>query len=220
MRQIVWRASLSNAVLCFTLEVTPDTLIQQLCCEEAKVPFEFWRDGVITDEQQASIVSAMGEFQNRQIKIYAKAKVAALQIGIALAQLRAAGIKPAIVVVDYLGLMDHAKAERNDISIGTTTRALKLMALEQQVSIILLCQLNRESEKRVNGESFDRPRLADLRDSGNIEQDADNIIFLWKKSKDAEDMSIQARILTIAKHRNGRVGDIDVMFDMPGGRFS
>jgi replicative DNA helicase len=122
-------------------------------------------------------------------------------------------------VIDYLGLMDHGKAERNDLAIGQTTRALKLLALEQKVPIILLCQMNRESEKRGTGAEHDRPRLADLRDSGNIEQDADNIIFLWKRERDDNKMSTQARVLTIAKHRNGHVGDIDVLFDMPGGRF-
>lgn len=220
MRQMVWRSSLSNPVLVFTLEVTPDVLIQQLCCEAAGIPFEAWRDGVVTNDDQSRIVEAMGEFQARKIKIYTKARVAALQVNVAMAQLRAAGVQPSLIVVDYLGLMEHTKAERNDISIGATTRALKLMALEQKVAIILLCQMNRESEKRGSAEAFDRPRLADLRDSGNIEQDADNILFLWKKEKDASEMPVQARVLTIAKHRNGRVGDIDVLFDMPHGRFS
>lgn len=219
MRQIIWRSSVSNPCLVFTLEVTPDTLIQQLCCEAAHVPFETWRKGTADPEVHAKIAEAMGEFQGRSIKIYAKARVAALQISIALAQLRAVNIKPSLIVVDYLGLMEHSKAERNDLSIGATTRALKLMALEQKVAIVLLCQMNRESEKRGSAESYDRPRKADLRDSGNIEQDADNIIFLWKKERDNNEMTTQARVLTIDKQRMGRVGDIDVLFDMPHGRF-
>jgi replicative DNA helicase len=223
MRQIIWRASTSNPVLVFTLEVEPDVLIRQLCCEAAGVPFESWRDGAVSEEkcqeQDSKIGEAILEFDLRKIKIYTKARVAAMQVAIALAQLRAEGSNPSAVVIDYLGLMDHGKAERNDLAIGQTTRALKLLALEQKVPIILLCQMNRESEKRGNGSEHDRPRLADLRDSGNIEQDADNIIFLWKKERDDNKMTTQARVLTIAKHRNGHVGDIDVLFDMPGGRF-
>lgn len=220
MRQIIWRSSVSSPVLVFTLEVSPDTLIQQLCCEAANVPFETWRKGTADPEVHSQIAEAMGEFQGRQIKIYTKARVAALQVSIALAQLRAVNVKPSLIVVDYLGLMDHSKAERNDLSIGATTRALKLMALEQKVAIVLLCQMNRESEKRGSAESYDRPRQADLRDSGNIEQDADNIVFLWKRERDNNEMTTQARVLTIAKQRTGRVGDVEVLFDMPHGRFT
>jgi replicative DNA helicase len=219
MRQIIWRASTGNPVLVFTLEVEPDVLIRQLCCEAAGIPFEVWRNGAKIEDHDAKIGEAMLEFGARKIKIYTKARVAAMQVAIALAQLRAEGSTPSAVVIDYLGLMDHGKAERNDLAIGQTTRALKLLALEQKVPIILLCQMNRESEKRGTGAEHDRPRLADLRDSGNIEQDADNIIFLWKRERDDNKMSTQARVLTIAKHRNGHVGDIDVLFDMPGGRF-
>jgi replicative DNA helicase len=219
MRQMIWRASISSPALVFTLEVTPKVLVQQLCCEAAQIPYDDWRNRKHTEEMDAKIAITTGEFFSRKIKIYTKAKVAPLQVSVVLSQLRAENSMPGLIVLDYLGLMEHGKAERNDLAVGATTRALKLLALEQKVPIVLLCQLNRESEKRGDASVYDRPRLADLRDSGNIEQDADNIVFLWKKDRAVDDFSVQARVLTIAKHRNGRVGDIDVMFDMPKGRF-
>jgi replicative DNA helicase len=219
MRQAIWRASMSGPVLVFTLEVTPTVLIQQLCCEAAQVPFEVWRDGVVSDEDNRKIIEAMSEFECRNIKIFSRANVSTLQVSLALSQMKATSQFPHLVVIDYLGLMNHGRADRQDLAIGATTRSLKCMAMDRKFPLLLLCQMNRKSEDRGKPDAADRPRLADLRDSGSIEQDADNVLFLWRKERMDDTLTTQARVLTVAKHRNGRVGDMDVMFDMPHGRF-
>lgn len=112
-----------------------------------------------------------------------------------------------LAVVDYLQLIE-CEARRNELrerQVASLSRALKLLAMQLQIPIVLGSQLNRESEKR------GRPSLADLRESGAIEQDADIVILI---SGDAESDS---RELIIAKHRGGPCGLVPVRFD--GRRF-
>ena len=116
----------------------------------------------------------------------------------------------AVVVIDYLGLMDHPRADRRDLAIGETTRALKIMAREFGVAIVMLHQLSRANEKERRP-----PVLSDLRDSGNIEQDVDVGIFLHlPDSADEENLEIR-----IAKNRDGPIGGIGVKADRGCGRF-
>lgn len=122
----------------------------------------------------------------------------------------AAGRKIGSVVVDYLQLMKSIeKADRRDIEIGQTTRALKGMAKELGVPVLLLSQLNRKSEERADK----RPQLSDLRESGDIEADADVVIFIHRpgfRSKDPIER-MQAEII-IEKHRGGRTGSVAIRF--------
>lgn len=220
MRQMIWNASARGPVLVFTLEVTPRVLTQQLTCEAAKVPFETWRNSVPNEEDNLKILEAMGEVGQRPIHIFPRASVSALDVVLAITQMVARGISPIFVAIDYLGLMKHEKSERQDLAIGATTRSLKLMALEKKIPLLLLCQMNRQSEQRGSQKEYDRPRLADLRDSGSIEQDADNILFLWRKDRDEYTKAVVGRTLTVAKRRNGSVFEADLLFDMPAGRFN
>ncbi len=116
-----------------------------------------------------------------------------------------------LIIIEYLKVMPTPKAERNDLSIGIITRALKILAKELDVPIILLSQLNRALEQRVNK----RPIMSDLRASGNIEQDADLIAFIYRdevynKEEDNPNKGI-AEIL-IEKHRNGEVAAFRLAF--------
>lgn len=112
--------------------------------------------------------------------------------------------KPYIAVVDYLGLVDsEMNSGTGDQKIGKITRTLKLLTNELDIPIILLSQLNRGVEGRQNK----TPTLADLRESGNVEQDANVVLFL---SENEEEKSITD--LTIAKNREGTVGQIQYLF--------
>ena len=110
------------------------------------------------------------------------------------------------VVIDYLGLMDLPKGDNRAYQIGDITRALKNMAKELDVPVLLLCQLSREIEKRGNK----KHELSDLRDSGNIEQDADIVLFISRPFLDGtlydkNDESTEfLTVLEIAKNRNGK----------------
>jgi replicative DNA helicase len=104
-----------------------------------------------------------------------------------------------LLIIDYLGLMmPDAPQKRRDLEIASITRALKTIASELNVPILLLSQINREPMKTESGE----PELWHLRDSGAIEQDADLVIFLWESRK--QDFSRELQInWKIAKQRNG-----------------
>ena len=109
-----------------------------------------------------------------------------------------------MVIVDYLQLMasDRATKDANRvIEVAEISRSLKQLARELDVPVIALSQLNRSSEHREDGE----PRLSDLRDSGAIEQDADIVLMLWRPN----DSGVK---LKVAKHRNGPIGQVDLMW--------
>jgi len=219
MRQMALSASDAGVSLVFSLEVSPDVLCRQFACEIAGVPYADYSMRKATDEQIESVVLASTDPRLKNIAVYNKTSVSALDVSLAVTQVRASGRPIAAVFIDYLGLMKHDRAERNDLAIGASTRLLKQVAVERKVPIILLSQLNRDVEKRGGASECDRPRLADLRDSGNIEQDADNVLFLWRKERDDQYKTVEPRTLTVSKHRNGQVFEIDLMFDKPKGRF-
>lgn len=117
-----------------------------------------------------------------------------------------------LVIVDYLQLMasDRQTKDANRvIEVAEISRALKQLARELDVPVVALSQLNRSSEHREDGE----PRLADLRDSGAIEQDADIVLMLWRP----QDSGVR---LKVAKHRNGPIGEVDLVWNKNTVEFS
>ena len=111
----------------------------------------------------------------------------------------------ACVFVDYLQLVqpDDPRANRN-AQVGAISRGLKALARELAVPVFALAQLNRKAEERADK----RPELSDLRDSGEIEQDADVVILLHRRDDAPGDLD-----LLVKKNRGGRVGDVTVRFD-------
>jgi replicative DNA helicase len=115
------------------------------------------------------------------------------------------------VVVDYLQLAQDPKAKSREQEIGGISRAMKAMAKEINIPVIVLSQLNREVEKRPNNNK--RPILADLRDSGQIEQDADVVLFIYRDEVYREaspDKGIAE--VRLAKQRNGPLGLIRLTY--------
>lgn len=117
-----------------------------------------------------------------------------------------------LVIIDHLQLIKGDKEYSRDREIGSITAGLKAMAKELDIPVILLSQLNRQLEMRPN--PYKRPRLSDLRDSGNIEQDADVITFLYRPAayEDKEDFPGHTELI-IAKHRNGPTGMIKLLWN-------
>jgi len=116
------------------------------------------------------------------------------------------GIK--LLVLDYLQLCATAGKQNRAIEIGEISRGLKAMAKEFGISVLALSQLNRDVEKRVGG----RPVMSDLRDSGEIEQDADVVMFLWRLAPPVPG-EVQRIGCAIEKNRQGRIGGITLAFN-------
>jgi replicative DNA helicase len=121
---------------------------------------------------------------------------------------KAAGLPLGLVVIDYLQLMGTNRRENRNIEIGELTRGLKKLLHELQIPGLVLSQLKRpESQSAADNP----PQLSDLRDSGSIEQDADNVIFLHCTGDDKK-LAERPMQLIVAKQRNGPIGEIDMVF--------
>lgn len=118
------------------------------------------------------------------------------------------------MLIDYLQLIRHDRADRHDLQVGGTTKVLKRLARQCGVPIVLLCQLNREVESRPGG----KPRLSDLRDSGEIEQDADAVLMLHPDEFDPAARRQRVTVL-VAKNRNGPRADVALDYARPFTRF-
>ena len=112
-----------------------------------------------------------------------------------------------IVTIDYLQLIStDSKSKNREAEVSEISRRLKVLAEELRIPIICVAQLNRDCERRENK----RPTLADLRESGAIEQDADMVVFLYRQEYYQRGMNSGIAELIIAKHRNGRTGVLEV----------
>ena len=131
---------------------------------------------------------------------------------------RAGGAGLALIVVDYVGLMQEGSRgyRSREQAVAENARGLKLLSKEMKVPVLLLAQMNREIEQRGG-----RPRLSDLRESGSIEQDADVVLFLYRsmKKEDGTEANRGPTELIVAKHRGGRTGTINLFFKSEITRF-
>ena len=114
----------------------------------------------------------------------------------------------ALIVVDYLQLMQGGRQDSRVQEVSDISSGLKTIAKELQVPVLALSQLSRESERRENK----RPQLSDLRDSGSIEQDADVVLFLYREGLHNREIDRAKTDLIVAKNRNGPVDDLKLVF--------
>ncbi len=206
-------------VLMFSLEMSKEQLVDRLLAAEAGVNAWNLRTGNLTDDDFEKIGHAMGTLSEAQIYIDDTP-------GITVSDMRTKARREAhqhelgLIVVDYLQLMSGGARFGGDSNrvqeISEISRGLKGIARELNVPIIALSQLSRSVESR----SPQIPQLADLRESGSIEQDADVVAFIYREdyyNPETENKNI-AKIL-IKKHRNGPTADVDLYFDREKQRF-
>jgi replicative DNA helicase len=202
-------------VAIFSLEMTTRSLVLRLLSSEAEVDFSAFRSGLIALEAHARLVAAAGSLANSQIFIDDTGAATVLEMRAKSRRLHAQhGLD--MVIVDYLQLAhgDHNTQSREQ-EISEISRGLKGLAKELDIPVIALSQLNRGPETRKEDK---RPMLADLRESGAIEQDADLIGFIYRdvvynRETEYEDLAE----LIIAKQRNGPTGTVKLQFE---GRFA
>jgi replicative DNA helicase len=203
---IVAHASMveQRPVLLFSLEMSKLELSKRMLVSEAKVDATSIRNGRLKDEDWTKLAQAMGRLGKAQLWIDDDPNITVMDIRAKARRLKSKVGDMGMVVVDYLQLMSgRASAENRQVEISEISRGLKILARELECPVIALSQLSRGLEQRTDK----RPMLADLRESGAIEQDADIVMFLYRDeiyNPDSADKG-QAEVL-IAKHRAGPTG--------------
>ena len=191
-------------VLLFSLEMSKLEVSKRLLCSEAKVDATNIRNGRLKDDDWAKLAQAMGRLGDAQLWIDDDPNITVMDIRAKARRLKSKVGDMGMVVVDYLQLMSgRSSAENRQVEISEISRGLKILARELECPVIALSQLSRSLEQRTDK----RPMLADLRESGAIEQDADVVMFLYRDEvyhPDSADKG-QAEVL-IAKHRAGPTG--------------
>lgn len=193
-----------NAAGMFSLEMSGRELWKRLVSAQAGVDIRSMVDS--RDHDAFNRVGyAKEELDQRGIWIEDKACITPQEIMAETDHLITKNPNIRLLIVDYLGLVssnEGSSAKTEVHRIAEITRGLKMLAKDRNIPILLLCQMNREAEKRSGG----KPQLSDLRDSGAIEQDADMVLFIHRNMRD------KGAELIIAKQRNGPIGSIPLIF--------
>lgn len=199
-----------QAVLFFSLEMSKEQLVDRMLADASGVDAWNIRTGNLSDDDFSKLSEAMGEMSEAPIFIDDKPGLSVLEMRTKAR--RAAHEHPlGLIIVDYLQLMQGSgKSDGNRVQeVSEISRGLKLIAREMNVPVIALSQLSRSVESR----SPQIPQLADLRESGSIEQDADIVMFIYREAYyNPETERENITDLIIAKHRNGPVGKVELYF--------
>ncbi|MEW6419283.1 MAG: replicative DNA helicase [Nitrospirota bacterium] len=202
---------LREPVAIFSLEMAKEQLAFRMLCAEAMVNSNSIRKGFIKKEDWHKLTGAASNLTGAPIFIDDSSSITALELRAKARRLKMEhGLS--LVIVDYLQLMrGRGSFERREQEISEISRSLKALAKELSVPVIAVSQLNRSVEQR---RPKPKPILADLRESGAIEQDADVILFLYRDeiyNKDNPANKGQAEV-DIAKQRNGPTGTVNLTF--------
>jgi len=191
----------------FSLEMSQEELVDRLLVGQSDVDAWRLKTGKLSEEDFTKLSEAMGELADAPIFIDDTP-------GITISEMRTKARRLhlehniGLLVVDYLQLVNPGKKVESRVQeVSIVSQALKNLARELKIPVVALSQLSRAVEHR--GER--RPQLADLRESGAIEQDADVVMFLYKADDESSGPVVPIKLL-IAKHRNGPTGEIDLIF--------
>jgi replicative DNA helicase len=195
-----------KAVGIFSLEMSQEELVDRLLVGQADVDAWRLKTGKLSETDFSKLSEAMGVLADAPIYIDDTPGISVSQIRTKARRLQAEH-NVSIIIVDYLQLVDPGKHYDNRFQeFSIVSQGLKNLARELKLPVLAVSQLSRAVEHR--GER--KPQLADLRESGAIEQDADVVMFLYRP--DAEIANVMQTKLSIAKHRNGPMGEIDLLF--------
>jgi len=204
-------------VAVFSLEMSKESLVQRLLCAEGRVDSGRLRRGRLQDDEYARLATAAGHLNTAPIWIDDTPANSPLEVR-AKARRLAAEVDLGLIIVDYLQLMAGPRnVENRQQEISAISRSLKAVAKELNVPVVSLSQLSRAPEQRTDK----RPLLADLRESGAIEQDADLVIFVYREEayrKDGDMLddkgeSLEGRAeIIVGKQRNGPTGTVNLYF--------
>ena len=215
---VIENAALSNpewlekspSCLLFSLEMGRQQLVSRMLCSRARVEGHRLRTGRLPAEDRAELTNAADELSRARIFIDDTSSLTMMSLRARARRLKAKeGLD--LVVVDYLQLLTFPRSESRQQEISNISRSLKGLARELEIPVVALAQLSRQVELR----DPPRPQLADLRESGSIEQDADVVLLLYRpeyyiKYRDEENLGVAEVIC--AKQRNGPTGTVKLQF--------
>ena len=201
-----------HAVALFSLEMSESELAQRFVASQARIPGEKLRRGRVEESKWQKILSACQTLAEAPLWIDDSSDTSVLDVRAKARRLHhqvEGGL--GLIIIDYLQLMRHeGRIESRVEQVGQISRGLKGLARELNVPVIALSQLSRAVEQR-GGEK--KPILSDLRESGQIEQDSDLVMFIYREEYYEKDSERQGEAdIIVAKHRNGPVGKVVLTF--------
>ena len=196
-------------VAVFSLEMSKESLVHRMLCAHARVDVHKARTGFLAQSDWPRLTNAAGKLSEAPILIDDTPSLSVLELRAKARRLKGQH-KLGLVIVDYLQMMRGSfRSENRQQEISDISKSLKSMAKELKVPLIAVSQLSRAPEQREDR----RPQLADLRESGAIEQDADVVILLFREEvyRPTEDNRGKAELI-VAKQRNGPIGSVVLTF--------
>lgn len=205
----------------FCLEMSKMQLAERLLASQAGINAKKFRTGELTREEWVQLANAAEQFENAELYIDDTSSITVPEIKSRVRKLRDVDM----IIVDYLGLIQGSGRTENRVQeVSQITRSLKMLAKDLNIPVVVCAQLSRGTEGR--GKSH-KPQLADLRESGSIEQDADIVMFLYREAyynnehseEEQDEIDDSLTELIVAKNRHGETGTIKLAFDREFTRF-
>lgn len=196
--------------LVFSLEMSHMEIASRVLCARSSVDSRKIRTGQLNDVEWKKISRAVGVLAGAPLWVDDNPATSVLEIRAKARRLQAEVGRLGLIVVDYLQLIaGRGRAENRQLEVAEISRGLKVLARELDVPVVALCQLSRAVEAR----NDKRPTLADLRDSGAIEQDSDVVMFIYRQALyDRDSTDDGATELIVAKHRQGPTSTVHLTF--------
>jgi replicative DNA helicase len=196
--------------LIFSLEMSHSELTQRLLVSEARVDANRIRNGKLIESDWPKISNAIGRLGEAPLFIDDNPNLTVMEVRAKARRMKAKEGGLGLIIIDYLQLMSgRSSAENRQVEVSEISRGLKILARELEVPVVALSQLSRQLESRADK----RPMLADLRESGSLEQDADVVMFLYRDEiYDPESAERGTAEIIVSKHRNGPTGKTSLAF--------
>nr|DAQ75106.1 MAG TPA: DnaB-like replicative helicase [Caudoviricetes sp.] len=208
-------------VAIFSLEMGAESLIERMLAAEGMVEGYHLKTGNLSVEEWSRLVHAQGNLYDAPIFVDDTAGIRISEIRSKARKLEQEMGGLGVIIIDYLQLITGSKGENRQQVVSEISRELKILAKDLKVPVIALSQLSREAEKRQDK----RPMLADLRESGSIEQDADIVAFLYrdayyqKEQADSQEANNVTELI-LEKNRHGSLGTVKLYFHKEYTKFS
>ena len=206
-----------KSIAIFNLEMSAEMLVNRMISNVGQIENDKLKTGMLNDNDWKRYTEAMSELSETNIYIEDDASVTAPEIKAKCRRLASNPNGLGLVIIDYLQLVTTGgRVESRQVEVSEISLAFKTMAMELKVPVIALAQLSRNAERRESNQ----PRLADLRESGSIEQDADLVMFLNRqdyfetKTQESTKNNIVPVDVIIAKHRRGSTGLFQMVFEL------